>query len=227
MSRRAGEVPLLCAGDRLSRAEFERRYGATPNVKKAELVEGVVYVPSPVTHLRHGGPHSLLGMWLRLFQSETPGTDCSDNATVRLDLDNELQPDLLLCIGEQCGGQARLSPDGYFEGPPELVVEITASRVSYDLHDKLRAYRRNGVQEYLVWRVDDGQFDWFRLRDDQYEAASTGDGILRSEVFPGLWLDTAAALRDDGRRLRQVLERGLASSEHAAFAAALAAGRRR
>ena len=224
MTTRAGGVPLLQAGDRLSRAEFERRYSAMAHVKKAELVEGVVYLPSPVRHPLHGRPHLVLAMWICHFQSETPGTDSSDNATVRLDLENEPQPDLLLYIRPDCGGKVALSSDHYLEGPPELVVEVTASRVSYNLHDKLRAYRRNGVQEYLVWRVEDGAFDWFVLRDGDYVALPVPiDGILRSEVFPGLWLDTVAALRDDAKAVRQTLERGLTSSEHARFVAQLAA----
>ena len=226
MTTRAGGVPLLQAGDRLSRAEFERRYSAMAHVKKAELVEGVVYLPSPVSHLHHGGPHSQLGMWLRLYKTRTPGTLCSDNATVRLDLENEPQPDLLLCIQPEHGGQVAVGSAGYFEGAPELVVEVTASRASYDLHDKLRAYRRNGVREYLVWRTLDGAFDWFVWREGEYVPMPLAiDGILRSEVFPGLWLDTAAALREDDPAVIVTLERGLASSEHAAFVAQLA-GRR-
>jgi Uma2 family endonuclease len=226
MTKRADEVPPLCAGDRLSRDEFERRHAAMPLLKKAELVEGVVYVPSPVSHTRHGGPHALLGYWLRHYSAETPGCECSDNATVRLDLDNEPQPDLLLRLRPECGGKTTLSGEGYFEGAPELVVEITASRVAYDLHDKLQAYRRNGVQEYLVWRVDEQQFDWFVLRGGSYQRQDDpADGVQRSAAFPGLWLDFAAALADDGRALRATLDRGLASSAHAVFVAALDAAR--
>lgn len=226
MTRPAGAVPPLCAGDHLSRAEFERRHAAQPGLKKAELVEGVVHVPSPVSHVRHGGPHSLLGMWLRLYQSETPGTLCSDNATVRLDQDNEPQPDLVLCIERACGGQTVLGAEGYLEGAPELVVEVTSSRTAYDLHDKRNAYRRNGVQEYLVWRVDDREFDWFALREGEFVAMPrSADGILRSRVFPGLWLDPEAALRDDGRAVRAALERGLADAGHASLVATLAARR--
>src|SRR5690606_8186114 len=124
------------------------------------------------------------------YVAETAGLEGSDNATVRLDLDNEPQPDLLLRVTAECGGRTMLSPEGYLEGPPELVAEITASRAAYDLHDKLRAYRRNGVQEYLVWRVDDAAFDWFMLRGGSYERMpEPADGVLRSERFPGLWLD--------------------------------------
>jgi len=216
---RAPRVPELAAGDRLTRDEFERRYSAMPQLKKAELVEGVVYVGSPVNQRRHGGPHARLAGWLSRYCMHTPGVDVGDNATVRLDLDNEPQPDLHARILPEYGGRTRLSQDGYVEGPPEFVVEVTASRVSYDLHDKLGAYRRNGVQEYLVWRVDDGEVDWFVLRRGRYETlAADGDGVVRSEVLPGLWLDVRALLADDGLAIERRLDAGLASPAHAAFA---------
>jgi Uma2 family endonuclease len=164
MTTRADETPRLCAGDRLTRDEFERRYRAMGLPRKAELIAGVVHVPSPVSHARHGAPHSLLCYWLRHYVAGTPGTGCGDSSTVRLDLDNEPQPDLLLRVQAGCGGQTRLSTEGYVEGAPELVAEIAASSASHDLHDKLHAYRRNGVQEYLVWRVEDRAVEWFALR---------------------------------------------------------------
>jgi len=174
-------------GDRLTRAEFERRYEAMPGLKRAELIEGVVYVPSPVRHVQHGRPSSNIEVWLGTYRVSTPGTDSGGNSTVRLDYDNELQPDILLRL--EHGGRSEIGPDGYLEGPPELIVEVAASSASYDLHDKLRAYRRNGVQEYVVWRVLDGALDWFVLREGSYERlASDEAGVLKSEVFPGLWL---------------------------------------
>lgn len=214
-------IPPLSAGDRLTVAEFERRYAAMPELKKAELVEGVVYVPSPVSQSRHGHPHSCLAYWLNHYAARTPGSETGDNATVRLDLDNEPQPDLLLYLLPVCGGRTHLDAGGMLEGPPELVVEITASRASYDLHDKLHAYRRSGVPEYLVWRVDDGDFDWFVLRDGRYDRLPEVGGMLRSEVFPGLWLDVAAALRRDLPALARAVEAGTASPEHAAFVGGL------
>lgn len=219
-----GRVPALCAGDRLTRDEFERRYAAMPQVKKAELIEGVVYMPSPVSHARHGGPHSLMATWIGNYVADTPGTDAGDNSTVRLDLDNEPQPDLLLRVMTGCGGRSRIGPEGYVDSAPELVVEVAASRVSYDLHDKLHAYRRNGVQEYLVFRTDDGEVDWFVLRESRYDGLCPDSaGVLRGSVFPGLWLDVPALVGGDGRKLRATLDRGIASPEHAALATALAA----
>ncbi len=215
-------VPELVAGDRLTRAEFERRYRAMPKVKKAELIEGVVYMPSPVSHERHGVPHAHLIGWLVHYAARTPGVEVGDNTTVLLDLDNEPQPDALLRVEPRRGGSTR-TVGGYVDGPPELVAEVTASTASYDLHDKLRAYRRNGVREYVVWRVLDRALDWFVLRDGAYVPLAAGhDGLLRSEAFPGLWLDARALL---GGRLADVLDalaRGLADAEHVAWVAELA-----
>src|SRR5882672_24897 len=191
-------VPSLENGDRLRRDEFERRYTAMPHLKKAELIEGVVYMPSPVRYRHHGAPHALLIGWLVQYAAGTPGVAVSDNSTVRLDLDNEPQPDALLLIDPTCGGQTRFSTDDYIEGSPELVVEVASSSVSYDLHAKLHVYRRSGVREYLVWRVLEQAIDWFVLRAGQYERLPVdANGLLRSEVFPGLWLDPGALVQGD------------------------------
>jgi Uma2 family endonuclease len=215
-------VPPLENGDVLTRAEFERRYEAMPHLKKAELIEGVVYVPSPARHSYHGHQHAHLISWLGHYEAHTPGVEASGNATVRLDLDNEPQPDVLLFIDPACGGQACIDADGYIEGAPELVAEVAASSASYDLHAKLRVYRRNGVREYIVWRVLDREIDWFVLRAGQYERLSLdAEGLYRSEVFPGLWLDPAALLRGDLATVLAVVHRGLASPEHAAFVSRL------
>ncbi|ETX00266.1 Uma2 family endonuclease [Candidatus Entotheonella palauensis] len=215
-------IPPLENGDCLSRAEFERRYEAMPQLKKAELVEGVVYVPSPVRHRLHGRPHTHMLTWLGQYEAHTPGVEASDNSTVRLDLDNEPQPDALLIIDPERGGQTRLSEDGYIEGAPELVVEVASSSASYDLHAKRHAYRRNGVREYVVWRVLDQQIDWFVLREGQYERIEPdADGLLRSENFAGLRLDPAALVRGDMATVLDQGRQGLASPEHAAFVARL------
>src|SRR5688572_12204323 len=190
-------VPVLCAGDKLTRDEFERRYNAMPDLKKAELIEGIVYMGSPVRHLQHGRPDRVLSGWLTFYEDATSGLDSSTNATLLLDFDNEAQPDLLLRLPEQAGGRSRITSDGYLEGPPELVIEVAASSVSYDLHQKLDAYRRNGVLEYLVHRVEDGEVDWFVLERGAYVRQQADGGILRSRAFPGLWLDVPALLRAD------------------------------
>ncbi len=213
-------VPYLENGDRLTRAEFERRYDATPNLRKAELIEGVAYLPSPTRHREHAGPQSEVNGWLYHYAAYTPGVRSSDNPTLRMDLDNEPQPDATLFLEK--GGRSRLDDEGYIEGAPELIAEIAASSSSYDLGPKKNVYRRNGVQEYVVWRVLDGEVDWFVLRDEVYAPLDPGkDSIFRSVVFPGLWLDPEALLARDARRVLQVLDRGLASPEHATFAAGL------
>jgi len=216
-------VPALNAGDKLTRDEFERRYAAMPDLKKAELIEGVVYMGSPVRHLQHGRPDRVLSSWLTFYEEATPGLDSSSNATLLLDFDNEAQPDLLLRLPEHAGGVSRINLNGYLEGPPELVIEVAASSVSYDLHQKLGTYRRNGVAEYLVHRVDDGEVDWFLLEGGVYvRQQPDADGILKSRVFPGLWLDVPALLRGDLKGLAAVIGRGVADPAHGPFVQRLA-----
>lgn len=202
-------------GDRLSRVEFERRYQLMPQIKKAELIEGVVYLASPVRATKHGNPHSYIIAWLVTYEAATPNVMVCDNATVRLDLENEPQPDGLLRLNEAVGGQSRITEDDYLEGAPELIVEVAASSASYDLHDKLRAYRRNGVKEYLVWLVQQQQFRWYELREGEYRLQEPDEnGILKSWVFPGLWLDVQALLAGQMQRVLAVLQEGIISQEH-------------
>jgi len=209
-------VPPLENGDRLTRSEFERRYDAMPHLKKAELIEGVVYVGSPGSYDKHGQPDSDLQTWVGVYRAATPGTMSAGNTTVRLDLDNVAQPDLLLRL--EAGGTSRIGPDGYVEGAPELVIEIAASSASYDLHDKLRVYRRSGVEEYLVWRVLERAVDWFGLREGTYVQLEPDEaGVIRSERFPGLWLAVPALLDGNLAAVLGTLQEGLGASEHAAF----------
>lgn len=216
------DPPPLENGARLSRAEFERRYQAMPHLKKAELIEGVVFMPSPVRN-SHSEAHGQVMLWLGIYQAHTPGVKLGDNATVRLDADNEVQPDALLRLERACGGASWISEDDYLEGSPELIVEIAASSASYDLHDKKNIYRRNGVQEYVVWRVDDEAVDWFRLREGVYHRLEyPEDGLLRSRVFPGLHLNVEALLAGDTSGVLATLEKGLETEEHTAFVEQLA-----
>ena len=212
--------PTLESGDRLTRCEFERRYARMPHVKKAELIEGVVFMGSPVRNELHAEPHARLIGWLALYSWNTPGVLLSDNATVRLDLHNEPQPDALLRV--DCGGQSRGDEDGYIEGAPELVAEVAASSASYDLHDKLRVYQRNGVREYIVWRTVDRSIDWFELAGDEYRPLlADADGITRSKAFPGLALAIDALLAGGFRAVEAALRDAMATPEHEAFVAAL------
>ncbi|MEG3881334.1 Uma2 family endonuclease [Microcoleus sp. herbarium19] len=213
-------VPALESGDRLTRAEFERRYAATPEKFKAELIEGVVYVASPV-RVFHGVPHADLVTWLGVYRTATPGVSAADNATTRLDLDNEPQPDALLRI--QIGGTSTISDDGYIEGAPELVAEIATSSATIDLGAKKNAYRRNGVQEYLVWQTFENRFSWFRLQAEEFVLIEPdGDGIIRSSTFPGLWLAVPALLQGNMIEVLNVLQVGIAEDAHQAFIQGLA-----
>ena len=210
------QIPPLENGDHLTRLEFETRYQQMTHVKKAELIEGIVYMGSPLRINQHGEPHANIMAWLGFYKAYTNGVQLGDNCTVRLDPENEPQPDALLRIEK--GGQSIISEDGYVEGAPELIVEIAASTVSIDLHDKLKAYRRNQVQEYLVWRVNDSEFDWFRLKKEKYiKLIPDEKGIIKSETYPGLWLDVNALLRGNLVKVLAVLQEGIATSEHKAF----------
>jgi Uma2 family endonuclease len=216
------EIPPLENGDHLSREEFERRYLAMPHLKKAELIEGVVHMPSPVRVQRHGDPHADLVTWLGHYRAMTPGVRVSDNSTVRLDQENEVQPDVHLRIETNLGGQAHITSDDYIEGGPELLSEVSASSASIDLNTKFRVYQRNGVREYIVWRVRDRAIGWFVLRHSQFERLSpNAAGILQSEVFPGLWLDVQAVLRGDLATVLAVLQKGITDPAHADFLAKL------
>jgi Uma2 family endonuclease len=206
----------------MTRDEFERRFDAMPHLKRAELIEGVVHVPSPVRQRHHSGPHFSLIGWLFLYRARTPGVEGGDNPSVRMDLGNMPQPDGVLFVSHEHGGQVKIDEDDYISGAPDLVGEVAASTARYDLGEKLEAYRRCGVREYVVWRVPEQRIDWFVLHGDRFEPLEPmGDGTLRSTVFPGLWLDPAALLCDDSARLLDVVQRGLDSPEHAAFKAQL------
>jgi Uma2 family endonuclease len=221
-----GPTPPLENGDRLTRAEFERRYEAMPNLKKAELIEGVVHMPSPVRQRFHGRQQAHLTFWLCAYEGSTPGVEVGGDSTVRLDLDNMPQPDGLLFVQPEHGGRVRIGDDGYIEGAPDLVAEVAASTASLDLGNKLNAYRRNGVREYVVWRVLERAIDWFTLRDERFATLPAGvDGILRSAVFPGLWLDPSQLLGSDVNGVLATVQRGLSSPEHAEFVARLEASR--
>ena len=201
-------VPLE-SGDRLTREEFHRRYCLRPDIKKAELVLGVVYVASPVSY-RHGKPHSLMQGWLNGYAAITPGVEVTDNTTVFLPGgENELQPDCCLYrVGTPSVG-LREDEDGYLVGVPELVVEIAASSASYDLHDKMEAYRRAGVPEYIVWQVYERRIDWFLLREGTYVRLERDErGVISSEVFPGLRLAVDKMLAGDRAGVLAELTKG-------------------
>lgn len=217
-----GRVLPLENGDRLTRTEFERRYNAMPRVKKAELIEGEVHMPSPVK-VTHSKPHAQMVTWLGVYCASTPGVELYDNTTIRLDMDNEVQPDAFLRLELAAGGRSRISEDDYVEGPPEFIVEVAGSSAAIDLHAKLNVYRRNGVPEYLVWQVYEGRVDWFELRDERYVSMSPDDrGVLHSRIFLGLWLAVGALLEGDLAGVLAELQKGIGTPEHQDFVKGLA-----
>lgn len=220
-SPRKDPLPLE-NGARLTRVTFERRYAAMPYIKKAELIEGVVYMPSPV-RIEHSRKHGQIMLWIGSYQAVTPGVDFGDNVTLRLDADNEVQPDAFLRIA--AGGASHISDDHYLEGAPELIVEVAASSESYDLHDKMYVYRRNGVQEYVVWRVYEEAVDWFQLQEGRYVRLDPDeDGLICSQVFPGLCLDTPSLLAGDLAKVLAKVKAGTETEAHATFVQRLAEG---
>lgn len=221
-------IPPLRAGDRLTKAEFIRRYDATPNLVKAELIRGVVYMPS-ISHEGHSTPHFRLNTWLGLYAALTPGVEGGDNGSVHFpSRDSMAQPDTFLRLLTESGGATTVGTDSYLVGPPELVVEVSASSASYDLHDKLDVYRTDGVKEYLVWRTEDRAIDWFVLKRKKYvPLPADANGWLKSEVFPGLWLNVPALIAMNMAKVVETAQHGIASPEHAAFVAKLQATAKR
>jgi Uma2 family endonuclease len=214
-------IPPLEPGDHLSRDEFERRWEAMPDLKHAELLDGVVYMNAAVS-LRHGMPHSSFHVWAAMYAAHTPGIDAIIEPSVRFDERSMPQPDVVLMTKPEHGGQAKIIDD-YITGAPELVAEISTTTASKDLHLKLDVYRRFGVREYIVWRTYDQAIDWFILRGDRFDPLSPEPGgVLKSVIYPGLWLDVPAILRGETLVVLNHLQQGLATPEHAAFAKALA-----
>lgn len=176
-----------------------------PQVKKAELIEGIVYTGSPVS-TKHAIPDGMIHGWLALYAARNPDVQFLPNATVILDAENTVQPDALLRRLPEHGGLSRVNEDGYLTGPPELIVEVASSSASIDLRDKRRAYCRNGVREYLVWLVAEARLEWFCLEDDEYRSQlPDADGLLQSRVFPGLHLPVAPLLAGDTAKVLAAL----------------------
>ncbi len=216
--------PTLHNGDRLSQPEFHRRYQAYPEDTTFELVGGVVYMASPMRE-PHGLYTSELNLVLALYKAATPGVLVAENVTTILGENNEPQPDLVLRLLPECGGQSRTNENGYLVGAPELVAEVAHSSIAIDLHAKHDAYLAAGVQEYLVLCVEEQEIRWFHFPSKRQLKADKA-GLWKSRVFPGLWIDGAALLARDSARLIAAVQQGLASGDHAKFAAKLQARRK-
>ncbi len=218
---RTKTLPALVAGQRLDQPTFHERYEAMPPETRAELVGGVVYMPSPL-RCDHGDTDINVSYWLGHYKRFTRGLRSPNNATVKLDRAGEVQPDTMLWIPAELGGRSTLDEGGYIRGAPELIVEIARSSRAYDLGAKKADYERAGVLEYLVIELDPDQVHWFIRRDDRFADLPLGpDGVYRSEVFPGLWLDPQALYSENLDRLIEVLDQGLATPAHTDFEARL------
>ena len=124
------------------------------------------------------------------------------------------------------GGQASVEERGvskYVVGAPELDVEIGFTTQAFDLDETFKAYESAGVQESLVILIEEREVRWFRRIEGQFSLVATDpDGLFRSSVFPGLWLDPKALLERDAARLVATVLQGTETPEHAAFVARLA-----
>jgi Uma2 family endonuclease len=221
---RTKSTPPLENGARLEAEEFLRRYEAMPEVKKAELIQGIVYMAFPVSAEHHGLPDNILQTWLGLYCSATPGVEAASNSTLRLGPEDVPQPDIVMWVLPECGGRTRLDRKGYLTGAAELAVEVAASSSSIDAHKKCEAYRLAGVQEYLLWRTEDEELDWWFLEQGKYKQLNVDpSGIVRSRVFPGLWLKRSALLARTRAEVMQYLQRGIQSAEHQRFIEGLVA----
>src|SRR5262245_15428786 len=199
---RTRAVPFLVNGQRMKQPEFHRRYKACPPHEKWELIGGIVYMASPLRYA-HGSYDFALGTALGLYASGTPGVDGAHNVTSILGEESEPQPDQALRIATEYGGRSRINEEEYLEGPPELVGEIAYSSLDIDMHRKREDYEEAGVIEYLVLAIEDQELHWFHFPTGKMIRA-TRQGVYRSHIFPGLWLDAAALLTRESKRLIEV-----------------------
>jgi Uma2 family endonuclease len=214
------EPPPLQPGDRLTRAEFMRIWEQHPEIKFAELIGGIVYMPSPLTR-QHGTTDNRVATWVGVYHAHTPGTEAGCNATHVMADDETPQPDDYLRILPEYGGMSR--NDGkYVGGSPELIAEVCVSSASYDLNQKLELYERQGVLEYVAILMLEQEIRWHRLTARGYKLLAPVNGVWKSRVFPGLWLNGKAMLAGDAAKVLKVLQKGLKSPQHAAFVKKLA-----
>lgn len=221
VSAKSDFIPPLENGDRLDRDEFFRRWEATPEIRSAELIEGVVFVNAAAIRFKmHGEPLELISTWLGNYRRFTPECRVSTPTTLKLDDENVFEPDAILLLRPEFGGTCQVDEDDYAQGAPELVVEVAASSSSRDMHSKKGIYERLGVKEYLVWRVLERELSWFRRDASTNKFVSldpSSDGVFKSSTLPGLWLHAEGLFADDYVRVLETLELGTASAEHKEF----------
>lgn len=218
---RFGNLPPLQHGDRLTAKEFCRRWDVTPHLKHAELIGGQVYMNPPISAGSHGVPHGQVIIWLGQYALPTLGVEVISESSIHFGPDNLPQPDALLRIKDQFGGTSRMIRQE-LHGPPELIVEVAASSAAYDLFEKKQMYALQGVQEYLVWVIHERKFVWFVLGGKAYvEQECSRAGVIKSQVFPGLWLDTKGMLADNWPQVLTTLKQGMESPAYLEFAAKL------
>lgn len=219
-------VPPLENGDRLDQPTFLERYEAMSEDFRAELIGGIVYVASP-QKVPHSRTATLVGHWLGAYEEETLGTQVLAGPSDILGSESMPEPDHCLLILPEYGGQTRINEKDYLVGAPELIVEVASTTESRDLHQKKADYDSGGVREYVVVALHSRKVFWFVRRGSRLAVSKAGEnGIFRSRVFPGLWLDPDALLRGDRRALFTLARKGLASDEHEAFVKKLSSRRR-
>jgi Uma2 family endonuclease len=214
----------LVTGEHMNVEDFLRRWEELPDLKNAELIDGVVHVPSPVSR-EHGSLDFLIHWWLAHYAQATPGCNGGSNSTWLM-LDSAPQPDAYLRILPSHGGQSG-DEKRFCTGAPELAVEICLTSTEVDFGPKRKLYQRAGVREYItierLWK----RIVWRALDENAvYVPQETPvDGIMRAQVFPGLWLDVAAFWADDGAKMLAALNAGLSSEDHRKFVDRLASAK--
>lgn len=219
------ELPRLENGDHLTQPEFHRRYRDYPEDVKAELIGGIVYMAAALRR-PHATYHPELIGALWVYKAATPGVELLDSATIILGKGTEVQPDLALRLLPEWGGQSSTNPEGYITGAAELMAEVSHSTLSLDMNKKKVDYQRAGVREYIVLCIEEKELYWFDFRLGR-PIKPNRRGIMRSHVFPGLWIDPRAMMDRDSSRIMAVAQQGVASREHAAFVKRLQAAHRR
>jgi Uma2 family endonuclease len=213
-------LPPLVHRERLDQPTFHARYSAMPPEFRAELVDGVVVIRERRVRARHGTTSAALVYALVRYEQYTPGVSVALRVSTILGDADELHPDVSVRLR---GGQCCVGEDDLLHGCPDLVCEIVDRETeSHDLIAKRSAYDRHGAREYLAVLVHAGRhISFVRRSAGLVEEEPAPDHLWRSRAFPGLWLDPVALLAGDLNRLAVVLEQGVATPAHAAFAAEL------